>query len=221
MKILKFIRRNVQNILTLVALLIAFTGFTLPDLINWILSLTAPPEPDYIIYSLEEPILFKRENLPLSVAEKYYIIINIALREETVAPEGLLRFSLSFENKGKIIPKQCYLLIYFIDPLWQIRGFENITIPSFSECKEINIEYYLPTRDQCILGEWNILVIMKEKENIVSYIMAPYKVKEPSPTPWWIYAIIAISLIMVLSMLIESIVERLRKKDQKRRDFFK
>lgn len=176
-------------VIALVGVMLTFSGLKLQDVTTSI-SASLSPKADYTITSLTSPEYFSSDyGHSLSVSPEYIIITNVGLGSDSVYQGSPMRFSVSFENKGKKAIEQSRVLIFLVDPLYRIWGVWNRSSTNDELTQGWSFDYYFPPLDQKIIGTWVIIAHLYDDKSalplLVSYEFRMFRVTDDAGQPWW------------------------------------
>ena len=214
MKFKTWLTKNKIFIVAVLSFIVAFSGLSLENILSYISPFLFPAPPDYKIASFDVPQTFDL-NLPLSVLPKYFVIIHLGFKSQEISPDGEVRFSIGFENKGKTNVQQPRLILYFVDSLQQVRATWNQSLTEKEFTEGLVLKYSLPSADQKVMGSWKLIALLYDNGNpeLISYVVQEFIVTETGVTTFLPVAtalslIAAISAISVAVMVLKKVYSK-------------
>lgn len=170
------------------ALLVAFTGFRLPDVINVAQSVTKRSQPETVLVQLTAAKPFAP--IRLETSDIYYYLLE--LKFQAAKSSGVPSFdedsSVIFEVQGQKIGKATIdyplLVVYILDPLSNLRGQREVTLRPQEETIKLLMQYGPLPKGERALGHWKAIVLLKESRSggqLVSYAVREFLISEPEP----------------------------------------
>lgn len=177
-------------VVALLSAMLTFSGLKLQDVTTFI-SASLSPKVDFTITSLTTPEYIPSDyGRSLTVSPEYIIVTNVGLGSDTVYQGSAMRFSISFENRGKKAMEQSRVLVLIVDPLYRIWGVWNRSSTSDELTRGWSFDYYFPSLDQKIIGTWVIIAHLYDDTPslplLVSYEFRMFRVTDDVGQPWWI-----------------------------------
>lgn len=206
---IKIERSDIKTLITIISVLLVFTGFRLGDLVS-LINQTLFPKPLDIIESVENPELFDwtREYV---IPEAYYVEQKISLPTSDIIFGEDLKFKIKIINHGKNEVKEPRLVVFIMDSFLRSWGVYNNDLTKEQCDKRIILTYEFPNSDHKTLGNWRIVSLLYDNSNnaLTSYNASVFYVEERSITS---YLGIALLLIFVAAIIYTEIRDRSKKK---------
>jgi hypothetical protein len=188
-------------IIALLSLVVAFTGVKFQDITSYI-SVSLSPRADYTIRSSATPSYISSDyGQSLLVSTEYIIITNVGLSSDTFYQANPMRFSVSFEDKGKKAVEQPNILILIVDPLYRIWGVWNKSATNDELTHGWSFDYHFPPLDQKIIGTWVIITHLYDDATaspvLISYEFRMFRVTDEAPSSWELGVLVSTAIATV------------------------
>jgi len=187
--------------ISLMAVILTFTGLNYQVISSDISKLVSPPTPDFTFGSYLTPQILPSGFLYLlSPASDYYVATSIHLSTDTPYMGNSFYFSVSFDNKGKKTVQEPYVEIYLLDSYYREWALWNKSITNNQFSSGFSLAYNFPTLDQKTIGTWSVLTLLYDNatKELVSANTTEFNVTDNAPPPAWVQDSVLATLILTM-----------------------
>lgn len=197
-------KRDYRTIITIISVLLVFTGFRLNHVLSWTMAVFAPKALDEIVND-DNPERYDWYKIK-ATSDAYYVVSDISIQPlnfidtllEEIVYESDIKIILNFKDRGKKEVKNPMLEIIVLDPFLRMRANWTRNLNEQEYNKKIILKYGFPSLDSKVMGYWRVDLFLYddiEERTLVSYSSQDFRVKGRSTDMYILIIVLIVTLI--------------------------